>query len=130
VVGNQVDFSVNYPANTIPLLRGNKLRALAVIGAKRLKSVPDVPSVKELGINAEYYGWVGLLAPVKTPKPIVDKLREVTKNVVQSKTFVDMIEEPGDEVNYMGGEELMKYMEVESAQIAALYKDMVKEGAK
>jgi hypothetical protein len=41
-----------------------------------------------------------------------------------------MIEEPGDEVNYMGGEELMKYMEVESAQIAALYKDMVKEGAK
>ena len=130
VVGNQVDFSVNYPANTIPLLRGNKLRALAVIGAKRLKSVPDVPTVKELGINAEYYGWVGLLAPVKTPKPIVDKLREVTKTVVQSKAFVDMIEEPGDEVNYMGGEELMKYMDAESAQIAALYTDMIKEGAK
>ena len=127
VVGNQVDFSVNYPANTIPLLRGKKLRALAVIGAKRLKSVPDVPTVKELGIDAEYYGWVGLLAPVKTPKPILDKLREVTKSVVESKTFVDMIEEPGDEVNYMSGEELAKYMDAESAKIAALYVEMVKE---
>ena len=130
VGGNQVDFSVNYPANTIPLLRGKKLRALAVIGAKRLKSVPEIPTVKELGIDAEYYGWVGLLAPVKTPKPIVDKLREVTKTVVQSKAFVDMIEEPGDEVNYMGGDELMKYMDAESAKIAALYADMVKETPK
>jgi len=41
-----------------------------------------------------------------------------------------MIEEPGDEVNYMGGEELMKYMDAESAKIAALYADMIKEGAK
>jgi len=130
VVGNQVDFSVNYPANTIPLLRGKKLRALAVIGAKRLKSVPDVPTVKELGIDAEYYGWVGLLAPVKTPKPILDKLREVTKSVVENKTFVDMIEEPGDEVNYMSGEELAKYMDAESAKIAALYVEMVKETPK
>lgn len=130
VVGNQVDFSVNYPANTIPLLRGNKLRALAVIGAKRLKSVPEIPTVKEMGIDAEYYGWVGLLAPVKTPKPIVDTLREVTKSVVESKAFVDMIQEPGDEVNYMGGAELEKYMDAESAKIAALYAEMVKEGAK
>lgn len=130
VVGNQVDFSVNYPANTIPLLRGKKLRALAVVGAKRLKSVPEIPTVVELGINAEYYGWVGLLAPVKTPQPIVDKLREVTKTVVQSQAFVTMIEEPGDEVSYMGGEEMMKYMDKESAQIAALYAEMIKEGAK
>lgn len=130
IVGKQVDFSVNYPANTIPLLRGNKLKALAVIGGKRLKSVPDIPTTKELGIDAEYYGWVGILAPVKTPKPIVDKLRDVTKRVVESRAFVDIIEQAGDEVYFLNGEELARYMETESAQIAKLYAEMVKETPK
>jgi tripartite-type tricarboxylate transporter receptor subunit TctC len=130
IIGKQVDFSVNYPANTIPLLRGNKLKALAVIGGKRLKSVPNIPTTKELGIDAEYYGWVGILAPLKTPKPIVDKLRDVTKKVVESKAFVDIIEQAGDEVHFLSGEELAKYMETESAQIAKLYVEMVKETPK
>jgi len=127
VVGNQVDFSANYPANTLPLLRGNKLRALAIIGGKRLKSASDIPTVKELGVDAEYYGWVGLLAPVKTPKPIVDKLRQVLKGVVENRAFIDMIEGSGDEVQYLNGEELAKYMDGESAKIAKLYTEMVKE---
>jgi len=127
VVGKQVDFSVNYPANTLPLVRGNKVKALAVIGRKRLKSAPNIPTTKELGIDAEYYGWVGILAPVKTPKPIVDKLRDVMKRAVESKAFVDVIEQAGDEVYFLNGEELAKYMETESAQIAKLYAEMVKE---
>jgi tripartite-type tricarboxylate transporter receptor subunit TctC len=130
VVGKHVDFNVNYPANTLPLVRGNKLKALAVIGAKRLKAAPDVPTTKELGIDAEYYGWVGLLAPVKTPKPIIDKLRETLKKVTENKTFIDMVETPGDEVNSLGGEELAKYMNIESLKISKLYAEMIKEGAK
>jgi tripartite-type tricarboxylate transporter receptor subunit TctC len=130
VVGKQVDFSVNYPANTLPLIRGNKVKALAVIGAKRLKSAPNIPTTKELGIDAEYYGWVGILAPVKTPKPIVDKLREVMKKVVEGKAFVDIIEQAGDEVHFLNGEELAKYMDAESEKIAKLYAEMVKETPK
>jgi tripartite-type tricarboxylate transporter receptor subunit TctC len=130
VVGKHVDFSVNYPANSLPLVRGNKIKALAVIGGKRLKSAPNIPTAKELGVDAEYYGWVGILAPVKTPKPIVDKLREVMKKVVESKAFVDLIEQAGDEVYFLNGEELAKYMEVESAKIAKLYAEMVKETPK
>jgi tripartite-type tricarboxylate transporter receptor subunit TctC len=127
VVGKQVDFSVNYPANTLSLVRGNKVKALAVIGGKRLKSAPNVPTTKELGIDAEYYGWVGILAPLKTPKPIVDKLRDVMKKVVEGKAFVDIIEQAGDEVHFMNGEELEKYMDTESEKIAKLYAEMVKE---
>ena len=130
VVGKHVDFNVNYPANTLPLVRGNKLKALAVIGAKRLKAAPNVPTTKELGIDAEYYGWVGLMAPVKTPKPVVDKLRDTLKKVVGNKTFIDLVETPGDEVHYLSGEELAKYMEEESVKISKLYAEMVKEGAK
>lgn len=130
VVGKHVDFNVNYPANTLPLVRGNKLKALAVIGAKRLKAAPNVPTTKELGIDAEYYGWVGLLAPVKTPKPVIDKLKDTLKKVVGDKAFIDMVETPGDEVHYLNGEELAKYMGEESVKISKLYTEMMKEGAK
>jgi tripartite-type tricarboxylate transporter receptor subunit TctC len=111
-------------------MRGNKLRVLAVIGAKRLKSIPDVPTVKELGVNAEYYGWVGILAPKNTPKPIVDKLREVTKKVAEDKAFIDMIEKPGDEVSFLDGDELAKYLDTESANIAKLDAELAKEAPK
>ncbi len=130
VVGKQVDFGAQYPPTTLPLVRGNKLKVLAVVGAKRLKSIPDVPTVKELGIDAEYYGWVGILAPLKTPKPIVDKLREVTKKVAEDKAFIDLIEKPGDEVYFLDGEELTKYLDTEAAKIGKLDAELVKETPK
>jgi len=130
VVGKHVEFAAQYPPTSLPLMRGNKLRVLAVIGAKRLKSIPDVPTVKELGVNAEYYGWVGILAPKNTPKPIVDKLREVTKKVAEDKAFIDMIEKPGDEVSFLDGDELAKYLDTESANIAKLDAELAKEAPK
>jgi len=130
VVGKHVDFAAQYPPTTLPLARGNKLRVLAVIGAKRLKSIPDIPTVKELGINAEYYGWVGIMAPKDTPRPIVEKLREATAKVAQDKTFIEMIEKPGDEVQFLSGDELAKWMDEESKIIGALDAELVKEAPK
>jgi len=130
VVGKHVDFAMQYPPTSLPLARGNKLRVLAVVGAKRLKSIPDIPAVKELGIDAEYYGWVGIMAPKNTPAPIVEKLREATKKVADDKSFIDMIEKPGDEVLFLNGDELTKWMEKESKIIAALDAELVKEAAK
>ena len=127
VVGKHVDFGAQYPPTTLPLVRGSKLKVLAVIGGKRLKSIPNIPTVKELGIDAEYYGWVGILAPLKTPKAIVDKLKEMTKKVVEDKAFIDMIEQPGDEIYFLNGDELAKYLDAESAKIAKLDTELVKE---
>ena len=130
VVSKHVDFNFPSPPTALPLIRGNKIKALAVIGAHRLKSAPNVPTAKELGIDAEYYAWVGLLAPAKTPKPIVDKLRDTLKKVTGNKTFIEMVEGPGDEVHYLSGDDLAKYMVGESAMLANLYSELVKEGAK
>ena len=130
VVSKHVDFNFPSPPTALPLMKGNKIKALAVIGGQRLKSAPNVPTAKELGIDAEYYAWVGLLAPVKTPKPIVEKLRNTLKKVTENKTFIEMIEGPGDQVHYLSGDELEKYMVKESAMLAGLYGELVKEGAK
>jgi tripartite-type tricarboxylate transporter receptor subunit TctC len=130
VVGKHVDFAMQYPPTSLPLARGNKLRVLAVVGGKRLKSIPDVPSVKELGIDAEYYGWVGIMAPKSTPMPVVEKLRDATKKVAEDKSFIEMIEKPGDEVYFLNGDDLAKWLDKESRIIAAIDGELVKEAPK
>ena len=130
VIGKHVDFGMQYPPTSLPLIRGGKLKALAVVGKNRLKSAPDLPSMKDFGIDAEYYGWVGIMAPKKTPQPIVDKLREVAKKVGADKTFINLIEKPGDEVHLIIGEEFNKYWDAESEKIGKIQTELVKEGPK
>jgi tripartite-type tricarboxylate transporter receptor subunit TctC len=130
VVGKHVDFAAQYPSTCIPLIKGNKLRALAVQSDRRLGSLPDVPSVKELGVNAEYYGWVGISVPLKTPPPIVEKLRDVVMKVAADKTYVDMIQKLGDDVRFKIGDDLDKFWDDESEMVAGLFKDLVREEKK
>jgi tripartite-type tricarboxylate transporter receptor subunit TctC len=130
VVGKHVDFGMQYPPTSLPLVRGGKLKVLAVVGKNRLKSVPDLPCMKDFGIDAEYYGWVGIMAPKKTPRPIVERLREVAKKVCADQSFIDLIEKPGDEVHLLMGEEFDKYWDLESEKIGKIQTDLAKEAAK
>lgn len=130
VVGGHVDFATQYPATSIPLAQGKKLKILAVQSNRRIAAIPDIPTVKELGIDAEWYLWVGILAPKKTPPDIVKKLRDVTAKVVKEPSFIAAIENTGDELSYMGGEELAKFWDLESEKLAKLYAQMPKESSK
>ncbi len=56
---------------------------LVVFGAARLPDYPDVPSVKELGYDAEFYGWMSIMAPRGTPAEVVAKLRGALAKLVQ-----------------------------------------------
>ncbi|MHB8773028.1 MAG: tripartite tricarboxylate transporter substrate binding protein [Syntrophales bacterium] len=130
VIGKHVEFAFQYPPTTLPLVKGGKLKILAVAGNKRLKAIPNIPTTKELGIDAEYYGWVGLMAPKNTPAPILAKLRDVTKKVMNDKAFIDPIEKPGDEVQYLDHEELAKWMDKEAKIIYAVDVELAKEAPK
>jgi tripartite-type tricarboxylate transporter receptor subunit TctC len=127
LAGGHVDFSCQFPSSSIPLVRGNKLRALAVQGNERLRSLPEVPTCKELGVDVEYYMWNGVSAPKGTPMTVVQKLRDVIKKVVEDKSFIDMVEKAGDEVRPMIGDELAKQRENEAALFAKLFKQLIKE---
>ena len=127
LVGKHIDFATQYPGPSLPLVRGKKLRALAVQGDQRLKAYPDVPTVKELGLDAEFTGWVGIVVPQKTPVSIVGKLREVSKKVSEEKTFIELIENSGDEVRFVVGEQMARFWEAESAKLAKVMADLIKE---
>ena len=127
VVGGHVDFTTQFCPSTIPLYRGNKLRVLAVQDDRRVKSIPEVPTVKELGVDAEYNAWIGVLVPKGTPAPIVKTLREVLASAVKDKKFIDPIETAGEVVRYMNAEELTKFWDEESAKIAKIWAQLPKE---
>ena len=127
IVGGHVDFSLQMPSTAINLARGNKLRILAGMGDSRIDSIPDVPTMKELGVNAKNYQMLGLLAPKKTPRPVVEKLKGILAKTVKDKSFIDAVEKTGEDPYYMDGDELSKYLEQESKLIAKIMTELPKE---
>jgi len=77
LLGGQIQFMFN--DTSLPHLKAQKLRALAVTGLKRWDELPDVPTMAELGIKGyETYNWFGILAPAGTPADIIARLnREI-----------------------------------------------------
>jgi tripartite-type tricarboxylate transporter receptor subunit TctC len=127
IVGAHEDFASMTPSSSVPLFKGGKLRALAVHGDMRSKFLPDVPTLKEKGIDASVPQIVGLGVPKKTPAPIVEKLRAVVKQVSEDKSFMSVIESQGDEVHHVDGEEFAKITERESQKVAKLFKQLMEE---
>jgi tripartite-type tricarboxylate transporter receptor subunit TctC len=127
LTGGHVDFACQFPSSSIPLVRGNKLKALAVQGNQRLKVLPDVPTSKELGVDVEYYLWNGMSAPKGTPPEVIQKLRDVIKKTVVDKTFIELVEKAGDEVRPMIGDELVKQREKEAAVFTKIFQQFLKE---
>jgi tripartite-type tricarboxylate transporter receptor subunit TctC len=87
VAGGQVQGVFAFFSQAKPLVDDGKVRALAVAAPTRIPAWPDVPTFKELGYNIDFRGFVGLSAPVKTPKPIVSYLATQLNAVGQSAAF-------------------------------------------
>src|SRR5580704_16966398 len=83
LLGNHVDIVAGPVAEIYPQAHQGTLRALAVTGSRRAQAFPDVPTLSEIGFpGLEINGWVGLLAPAKTPSDICAKLNAAVNAVV------------------------------------------------
>src|SRR5712675_608065 len=74
VMGGQVELAMASTAAQAQHVKGGKMRALALTGDRRSHTMPEVPTLKELGVDVVANAWWGILAPAGTPRPIVDKL--------------------------------------------------------
>jgi tripartite-type tricarboxylate transporter receptor subunit TctC len=83
IMGGQVDLGMASIAAQAPHVKGGRMRALAQTGEKRSHLMPDVPTLKEEGINIVVHTWWGILAPAGTPKPIIDKLVVELNSVIR-----------------------------------------------
>jgi len=69
------------PASTA--LQGGRVKALAVTSAERLKELPNIPTMSELGVDLKVAFWSGLLAPAGTPAPVIKRLQEEVARVLE-----------------------------------------------
>lgn len=93
LLAGQTAFMVENPSVLLPHIRSGRLRALAVTGAARLKSLPDVPTVVEAGApGLEFVAWTGLAVPAGTPKPIVDRLYREIRDLMKTPAASEWLE--------------------------------------
>jgi tripartite-type tricarboxylate transporter receptor subunit TctC len=87
LLGGQVDFMCDQTTNTTSQIKGGKVKAYAVTSRKRVPSLPDIPTLDELGLKGFEVGiWHGLYAPKGTPKPVIDKLVSALQDAVKDET--------------------------------------------
>jgi tripartite-type tricarboxylate transporter receptor subunit TctC len=101
VAGNQIAFMFVPVAPALPHIQSGRLRALAVTSDKRLKSLPDVPTMQEAKIpNFVVEQWQAIYVPAGTPKPVVARLNEEIVRLLKDPEVVDRLERLG--VNVVG----------------------------
>jgi len=111
LMGGQVELAMASTAAQAQHVKGGKMRALALTGDRRSRTMPDVPTLKELGIDVTANAWWGILAPAKTPKPIVDKLViELRKAIALPEVESTLTETLGMEVIALGPDATQKWI--------------------
>ena len=95
LLGGTVDFMCDQTTNTTNQIRSGKVKVYAVTSKQRVKSLPDVPTLEEVGLKGFEVGiWHGLYAPKGTPKPVVDKLvaalQDALKDPTVNQRFADL----------------------------------------
>jgi hypothetical protein len=77
LLGNNANIFVAPVSASLTYIKSGQVRPLATLGASRVWGLPDVPTLKELGYDIEYYVWVGLFAPKRVPETVVLPARRV-----------------------------------------------------
>jgi tripartite-type tricarboxylate transporter receptor subunit TctC len=114
VIAGRVDYYFCPIATALPHIRSGKLLALAVSGKTRAAQLPDVPTTLEAGFpDSDYTLWVGILGPVGTPRPAIDKLNEEMKKALATPALQEKLEKIGVQSTPMGPEEFGKLIKDE-----------------
>jgi len=106
-IGGQTQFMFPSLFTAYPFVKNGKLKAMAVAGPKRVASLPDVPTLKEAGVDGvDVTQWYAIFAPAKTPKAIVDQLNKALNQVLSDKEVIKRMEDHGADVETSTPEQL------------------------
>jgi tripartite-type tricarboxylate transporter receptor subunit TctC len=124
VIGGHVELAMASTAAQAQHVRGGKMRALVLTGDKRSHTMPEVPTLKELGIDVVAHAWWGILAPAGTPRPIIDKLVVELRKAIALPDVSKMLQETqGMEVIALGPDATQKWINDNIARWGKVVKD-------
>jgi tripartite-type tricarboxylate transporter receptor subunit TctC len=117
ILGNNSQVLVSSIAAANAQMKAGKLRPLASFGAKRAPALPEVPTMKELGSDVEFYLWVGLFAPKNTPAAVISTWREASKKAAASPEFAAAMKNLGQDVAYLDQPEFKAFWDADAKRV-------------
>ena len=110
LMGGKIDSSSQHPAEVFNQVKAGEVRILAVSSEKRINIWPDVPTMKEAGVDLEFDQWRGIAAPKGTPQAVVDKLSPIVKKAVESKEWIEFASSLGSTPRYLAPAAFAKFV--------------------
>ena len=126
VIGGQVDMMFDTTVVAGPHIQSGKLRAIAVTSAKRLGSMPDVPTVAESGVaglkDFEVVSWQAIFVPAGTPAPVVDRLHKEIRTILAEPEMQERLKSLGMEPADMTTAQIANFQKAEVQKWAQVIK--------
>lgn len=122
LLGGHVDIHIQNVPGSMAHIRSGKLRPLAVTSARRADALPDVPTMKELGVDVDYGVWHGVFVAAKTPPEVVKVIRDAVRVAVADPDFTGALQKISAAVAYLDLPEFQKFVADETRAMAAVVK--------
>ena len=123
VVGNSVQMLFPSVVTVLGMIKGGSLRAIAIGSERRLPLLPEVPTFRESGLDLTPGTWFGLLAPAKTPEPVIARLAAATQDMMRDPAIQARFTELGAEVVGLGPSDFAKFLKEETARLSTVIRD-------
>lgn len=124
LIGGQTQLLIDAGSVLLPQIKGGKLKALAVTGPKRDPQLPDVPTVREVGLSAmESVGFQGLVGPAGMPKEVVEKLSTELAKLLAQSDIKAKFSAVGAEVHYLEPTQFATFVKGENEKWAKLIRE-------
>lgn len=124
LLGGHVNFTVQSPSAVSAHVKAEKLRLLAHWGVRKLDLFPELPSLKSLGYDVEYYIWTGVFAPAKTPPEVIGRLRKAIADTVADPEFKDAMAKISTPIQYLDQPEFVKFFAEDRKRMADAVRKM------
>jgi len=122
--GGHVDANTNNLSTVTPQIKGGKLRALAVYTEKRVPMFPDVPTLKELGVDLVEGSYRGYMAPKGTPKEIINILADAMEKVVNDPQFKKQCDEVNLIIDFKKTDAYKAFLDKEVENLKKIVEEM------
>ncbi len=110
LMGGKIDASSQHPAEILSQVKAGEVRVLAVSSERRINLWPNVPTMKESGVDLVFEQWRGFAAPKGTPKMVIDKMSPIVRKAVGSKEWTDFVASVGTTPQYLDPAAFAKFV--------------------
>ncbi|WED29404.1 tripartite tricarboxylate transporter substrate binding protein [Vibrio sp. DW001] len=122
VLGGHTDVTMVTPGEAISQLRSGQLKALGVMSNDRISYIPDVPTLKEQGVDVTTGTWRGIGAPKDTPDEVIEILGKAFDEAMASAEFKDFMEKGAMTIHNMNAEEFTQFVKDDTKALGSLIK--------